>query len=79
LRYVASGLPAGLAINTSTGAITGTIAIGDFANGPYTVSLVANDGTYSATQTFTWNVNSPITLTAPLDQTNMKATPLRCP
>ncbi len=70
MRYVAFGLPAGLAISTSTGAISGTVAVGDAANGPYTVTIVANDGTYSAAQTFLWNVNSPIALTAPDDQTN---------
>jgi uncharacterized repeat protein (TIGR01451 family) len=70
LRYAAFGLPPGLAINTSTGAITGSIAPGDAASGPYIVTVVANDGTYSATQTFAWTVNNPVTLTPPGDQTN---------
>ena len=70
LQYAAFGLPAGLAISSSTGLITGTIALGAAAYGPYTVTVVANDGTYSAMQTFTWGVSSPITLTAPADQTN---------
>ena len=70
LAYAAFGLPAGLKINTSTGAITGSVALGDAAGGPYTVTVVANDGTYSAGQTFNWNVNSPVTLTLPADQTN---------
>ncbi len=70
LYYVAFGLPAGLKINAATGAITGTVAIGDSGQSPYTVTLVANDGTYSATQTFDWNVNSAITIVQPLDQTN---------
>ncbi len=73
MRYVAFGLPAGLAISTSTGAISGTVAIGAAANGPYTVTIVANDGTYSAAQSFNWTVNSPIALTAPADQTNNEA------
>ncbi len=73
MHYVAFGLPAGLAISTSTGAISGTAAISDAANGPYTVTIVANDGTYSAAQTFNWTVNSPIALTAPADQTNNEA------
>ncbi len=70
MHYVAFGLPAGLTINTSSGTISGTVALGDAANGPYTVTIVANDGTYSASQPFNWTVNSPITLTQPLDQTN---------
>jgi hypothetical protein len=70
LSYAAFGLPPGLAINTSTGAITGSIAVGDAASGPYAVTVVANDGTYSATQTFAWTVNNPVTLTAPGDQAN---------
>ncbi len=70
MRYVAFGLPAGLAISTSTGAISGTVAIGAAANGPYTVTIVANDGTYAAAQTFLWTVNSPVALALPDDQTN---------
>ena len=63
-------MPAGLQINSSTGVISGTVAAGDAANGPYSVTVMAGDGTFSATQTFNWNINSPITLTAPADQTN---------
>jgi len=68
-HYTAEGLPPGLKINTSTGAITGTVAIGAAANGPYDVVVVANDGTYTASTEFTWNVNSPVTITTPDDQT----------
>ncbi len=71
-NFGAEGLPPGLQINTSTGEISGTIAASDAVNGPYTVTVFANDGTYSASQTFTWNVNSPITLTLPGDQTNLE-------
>src|SRR5205807_107485 len=72
LRFVAFGLPAGLSIDSGTGAITGTVALGDAAAGPYTVTLVANDGTYSAAKTFDWTVTSPVTITAPADQTNVE-------
>ncbi len=68
LRFLAFGLPPGLSINTSTGAITGTVALGAAAVGPYTVTVVANDGTDSATQTFVWNVNSPIAVSQLADQ-----------
>ena len=40
----ALGLPPGLKINTSSGAITGSIAVGDSANGPYRITVVAEDG-----------------------------------
>src|SRR5205823_3325097 len=70
LRYVAFGLPPGLSINTSTGAISGTVALGDSSDSPYTVTLVANDGTYSASQSFNWTVNGPVTITTPADQAN---------
>ena len=36
----------------------------------YTVTIEANDGTYSAEQTFNWTINSPVTITTPADQTN---------
>ena len=64
LRYAAQGLPTGLVISPTSGAITGTIAPGASANGPYSVTIEAEDGTYTNTQTFTWNVNSPVSLTA---------------
>ena len=70
LVYSATGLPAGLAINPSTGAIAGTVGLGAAGNGPYTVTVVAGDGNYSSSRTFTWNVNSPISLAIPADQTN---------
>ena len=72
LKYGAVGLPVGLKINTSTGAITGTVALGDAANGPYTVTVTAGDGTYSAVVTFTWTINGPVTITLPPDQTNVE-------
>jgi len=70
LAYVAFGLPAGLKINTTSGAITGTVAVGDAAYGPYTVTVVAGNSGYSAAQTFQWTVTDPIAVTAPADQTN---------
>ena len=73
LSYTAVGLPTGLKINTTTGTITGTVAPGAAANGPYSVTVIANDGTYSASQTFNWTVNSPITFTSvPADQSNVE-------
>ncbi|HZV07529.1 MAG TPA: putative Ig domain-containing protein [Gemmataceae bacterium] len=64
LTYTATGLPAGLSINSSTGLISGTFATGDAANGPYVVTVTASDGTYSSSVTFNWNA-SPITILVP--------------
>jgi hypothetical protein len=70
MKFTAIGLPAGLAINASNGNITGTLAPGAAADGPYSVTVIANDGAYSASQSFAWNTNSPITLTASAEQAN---------
>ncbi len=70
LAYNASGLPAGLSLNTTTGLISGTITAGDAANGPYTVDVSASNGTVSTSQTFTWTVNPIVNLTQPDDQNN---------
>ena len=51
--------PAGLVISGADAA----------ANGPYTMTVVTNDGTFSAAQTILWNVNAPLELAAPADQT----------
>ena len=59
LTYAATGLPAGLTINTSTGLITGTIAFTAAAASPYSVSVTVRDGaTVDATDTFTWTVTN---------------------
>ena len=54
LSYTATGLPTGLSINTSTGAITGTAT----KAGSYTVTVTATDGTASGSTTFSWTVTS---------------------
>ncbi len=70
LAYAAAGLPTGLTIDTSTGDITGTIPAGTSTDGPFTTTVTASDGTNNAAQTFTWNVNSSITLMNPGGQRN---------
>lgn len=58
LTYAATGLPAGLAINASTGVITGTPSAAATA----TVSVKATDGTgVSNAVSFTWTVNATST------------------
>ncbi|MEM8514010.1 VCBS repeat-containing protein, partial [Massilia sp. MP_M2] len=60
LTFSASGLPAGLAINTSTGVITGTLASGASSAAPggvYTITVSASDGRGGlASQAFTLTV-----------------------
>jgi hypothetical protein len=74
LTYQASGLPSGLSINSGTGLISGSIATGDSANGPYTVTVMATDSQGNgSTEQFNWNVNAPasvLTLTNPGNQSN---------
>jgi len=54
LAYSASGLPAGVSINTSTGLISGTPT----AAGTSNVTVTASDGTgASGSTSFTWTVN----------------------
>ncbi len=67
LTYSASGLPAGLAINTTSGVISGTLTTA----GRFTVTVQAtNAGGPSASTTFTWTVQNAalpqvVTLPAP--------------
>jgi hypothetical protein len=73
LTYGASGLPSGLSINAATGLISGTVAAGAAANGPYAVTVSASDADgNSASQQFTWHVEAPdsLTLTNPDAKTN---------
>jgi hypothetical protein len=70
LTYNASGLPAGLSLNATTGLLSGTLAAGDAANGPYTVDVSVSNGTVSTSQSFTWTVNPIVTLTTPADRSN---------
>jgi Putative Ig domain/Glucodextranase, domain B len=55
LQYGASGLPAGVSVNTSTGVMSGTITA---SAGTYTVTTTASDGTTTATRTFIWTVTA---------------------
>ena len=61
LSYSATGLPAGLSINTSSGLISGNIAFGSDTSSPYSVTVtVTDDGEpeESANTSFAWTVNS---------------------
>ena len=66
LNYAASGLPAGLSINSS-GVISGTLTTA----GNYTVTVTVDDGEDSASTSFSWSVtdpNTPPTISNPGDQ-----------
>jgi hypothetical protein len=65
LKYSAVGLPPGLSINSNTGVITGTVSVGSAENGFYWVTVTASDGTSSASQSFSWRITYPITITNP--------------
>jgi hypothetical protein len=56
LTYSASGLPGGLSIDSGTGVISGTIS----AEGTYTVSVTANDGTANSTASFKLGVSGSL-------------------
>jgi hypothetical protein len=60
LTYSATNLPAGLSINYTTGAITGTVDVGDATGGDgagsYITTITATDGTYTGTTTVLWSV-----------------------
>ena len=53
LTYAATGLPAGLSIDTASGLISGTIALNAAAGSPYAVAVTVRDGsTVDATDSF---------------------------
>jgi VCBS repeat-containing protein len=66
LTYSATGLPAGLTLNPSTGIISGTLDNsasqgGPGSNGVYTVVVTANDGNGgTVSDTFTYTVGNPV-------------------
>ena len=69
LTYSATGLPSSLAVNATTGLISGTLSF--TSAGSYSVTATASDGSLSNSKTFTWtvtNVNRPPTVTTPPTQ-----------
>ena len=70
LTYSATDLPSGLSINSSTGAITGTIGSSADSGSPYSVTVTATDtGSSTASQTFIWQVGQ-VSLANPGTQNN---------
>jgi len=78
LSYSATGLPAGLSINSSTGLISGTIAFG--ASPTNDASVTVSDGTLSDTANFAWTVShvnvAPVANNQNVETAQDTATPL---
>jgi len=69
LTYSATGLPTGLAVNASTGLISGTLPF--TSAGSYNVTATASDGLLSQSRSFTWavtNTNRTPVLSQPANQ-----------
>jgi hypothetical protein len=77
VTFSAAGLPPGLAL--INGVITGQLDAGDAANGPYQVSVLASDGTYSNTATFAWYVAPAVLLPDPGPQSNSEGDEVNLP
>ena len=76
LTYSATGLPAGLSINSSTGLISGTPTATGSSN--VTVTVTAGNGS-SGTAAFTWTIGTgvnKVTVTNPGNQTGTVGTPV---
>jgi hypothetical protein len=73
LVYGASGLPAGLAIDRSTGVISGTIDNQAARAAPYTVVVTASDGFNVGSTTFTWTVTTPVVTPPPVPNLHISA------
>ena len=56
LTFTATGLPAGLTINATSGRITGTLTTA----GSHSVTVRASDGRLDASATFSWQVLAPV-------------------
>jgi hypothetical protein len=76
LTFSASGLPSGLSINSSTGAIVGTLTEADTSSVTVTVKDQAG---VSDSATFTWLVNTALSITSPGTQTTSVNGPVNVP
>ena len=71
LTFSATGLPSGLSISSTTGAITGTLSFMAGSDTPYSTVVSASNGTETATLTVSWLVtNGNVMMTNPGGQTS---------
>ena len=70
LTYIANDLPGGLSVDPVTGVISGTITNTAASTMPYMVTVIANNGSESAIQSFSWTVNA-VEITNPGDQSSV--------
>ncbi len=82
LSFTATGLPAGLTINSATGIISGTIdnSASQVNGGVYAITVTASDGRGgTVTQTFGWTVTNPVPGAVNDIATTIEDTPVRIP
>jgi hypothetical protein len=83
LAYTATGLPASLSINPTTGLIIGMPALADVAASPYNVTVTVGDANPADTPvsvTFTWTIEySTPTVTSPGNQTSAPGATVNLP
>lgn len=72
--YSATGLPTGLQIDPSSGAVSGTLPA---SAASFPTSITATAGAQSATQSFSWYVHSSVGLAAVSSLTGSVGTPIR--
>ena len=70
LTYSASGLPAGLSLDPNTGLVSGTIGVAAHGSSPYSMTVIASDGTNSRSQSFLWTVSPQVVIIPPGPQSN---------
>lgn len=78
VTYSAQGLPPNLSIDPNSGLISGKLSKTADSGSPYTVTVVATEGSYSAGQTFTWTV-SPLIVMGPAEQRHVAGTTVSLP
>jgi len=73
LSYSATGLPAGLSIDASTGTITGTPTT---AGSPSVTVTATDDSGFSAETSFPWTITNSVSLASPGDQASVSGSPV---